>query len=67
MLNQFDPGEPLTKEMVAIAAGAESFNRIFAVPQDPQVAAFEASGRSLLELSPATDAAAALSAWEIAG
>lgn len=67
ILNQLDPGEPLTKEMEAIAAGAESFSRIFAVPRDPQVAAFEATGRSLLELSPATDAAAALSAWEIGG
>jgi hypothetical protein len=38
---------------------------LFAIPRDPQVASFESAGRSLLELSPATPAIAALRAWEI--
>ena len=66
MLNEFDGGEPLAAEMTAMAAGgAAPFSRILAIPRDPQVAAFESAGRSLLELSPATPAIAALRAWEI--
>jgi hypothetical protein len=38
---------------------------LFAIPRDPQVASFESAGRSLLELSSATPAIAALRAWEI--
>jgi CO dehydrogenase maturation factor len=65
VLNQFDPDEPHAAEMTAIAsAGSDPFRRIFAVPRDPQVAEFEAAGRSLLELSPATPAMAALHGWE---
>ena len=66
MLNQFSGGEPLAEEMTAIAAGPNSpFKRIFAIPNDPQVAWFESSSRSLLELSSTAPAVAALSAWEI--
>ena len=52
--------------MTALAAGGTArFSRVLAVPSDPQVAAFESSGRSLLELSAATPAFAALRAWEL--
>jgi hypothetical protein len=52
--------------MTAIASeGSDPFRRIFTVPRDPQVAEFEAAGRSLLELSPATPAMAALHGWEV--
>jgi CO dehydrogenase maturation factor len=65
MLNEFDQGEPLAAEMtVMAAAGLAPFHRVFAIPTDPQVASFESAGRSLLELSPATPAIAALRAWE---
>jgi CO dehydrogenase maturation factor len=66
MLNEFNQGEPLAAEMTALAAaGMAPFHRVFAIPTDPQVASFESAGRSLLELSPATPAIAALGAWEI--
>jgi CO dehydrogenase maturation factor len=65
ILNQFERGEPLAAEMTSLAAGTESFSRIFAIPRDPQVASYEASGLSLLKLDPETKAAAALSNWEI--
>lgn len=66
MLNEFNQGEPLAAEMTAMAAaGMAPFHRVFAIPADPQVASFESAGRSLLELSPATPAIAALRAWEI--
>jgi CO dehydrogenase maturation factor len=66
MLNEFNPGEPLATEMTAIASGEQApFHRVFAIPRDPQVAAFESVGRSLLELSPATPALAALGAWRL--
>ncbi len=66
MLNEFNEGEPLAAAMTAMAAaGTAPFRRILAIPSDPQVAAFESSGRSLLELSPATPALAALRAWEL--
>jgi CO dehydrogenase maturation factor len=65
MLNEFNQGEPLAAEMTAMAAaGMALFSRVFAIPTDPQVASFESAGRSLLELSPATPAIAALRAWE---
>jgi hypothetical protein len=59
MLNQHDGGEP--------QAGWEgaSFTRVIAIPSDPQVAAFEAAGKSLLDLDPASPAVAALQAWEL--
>jgi hypothetical protein len=66
VLNQFSAGEPLAAEMAAIAAGSISpFKRIFTIPNDPQLASFERSGRSLLELSPVAPAMAALGVWEI--
>jgi hypothetical protein len=66
MLNQFEAGEPLAAEMTAIAAGGLTpFSLVFAIPGDPQVAGFESAGKSLLDLSPATPALAALGAWEI--
>lgn len=66
MLNEFDEGEPLAAEMTALASAENApFRRVFAIPMDPQVAAFESAGRSLLELGPATPAIAALRAWDI--
>ena len=41
------------------------FTRVFAIPTDPQVAAFESEGKSLLTLSPTTPAVAALQSWEL--
>jgi len=66
ILNQFDEGERLATEMIALAAdGTGPFNRIIAIPNDPQVSSFESAGRSLLELDPSTPAVAALRTWEI--
>jgi len=42
-----------------------SFTRVFAIPNDPQVAEFESAGKSLLTLSPTTPAVAALQSWEL--
>jgi len=41
------------------------FTRVFAIPTDPQVAEFESAGKSLLTLSPASPAVAALQSWEL--
>jgi len=66
VLNQFEEGEPLASDMAAMAAGtAASFTRIYTIPKDSQVASFEAEGKSLLELSLSSPAAAALGGWEI--
>jgi CO dehydrogenase maturation factor len=66
MLNEFEAGDPLAEEVSTLAsAGMGAFSRVFAIPADPQIAAAESAGRSLLELSPATPAVAALRAWEI--
>jgi CO dehydrogenase maturation factor len=66
VLNQFDEGEPLAAEMAAIAAGTvASFARIYTLPKDSAVAAFESAGKSLLELDPSSPARAALREWEI--
>jgi CO dehydrogenase maturation factor len=66
VLNQFDEGEALIAEMTAIAAGkGGAFTRTYVVPKDPQVASFESQGKSLLELSISSPAAAALSGWEM--
>jgi hypothetical protein len=52
--------------MAAMAAGAvASFARVYTLPKDSQVAAFESEGKSLLELSPSSPAPAALREWEI--
>jgi len=59
VLNQSEREEPLAADVMP------RFSRVFAVPSDPQVAAFESAGRSLLELSPASPAVAALGGWEI--
>lgn len=65
VLNTFVPGEALAAEMAAIAAGGgKPFGRILTIPPDPQVAACEAAGRSLLELDAAAPAVAALRGWE---
>jgi CO dehydrogenase maturation factor len=65
VLNTFDEGEALAAEMTAIASGGGNpFGRILTIPQDPQVAAYESAGRSLLELDAAVPAVAALRAWE---
>ncbi len=66
LLNQFDEGEALASEMAAIASGAAApFTRVFIVPRDSEVESFESAGKSLLELSCASPAPAALGAWEI--
>jgi CO dehydrogenase maturation factor len=66
VLNQFDEGEPLAAEMTALAAGETApFSRVIAVPADPQVAAVESAGESLLKLSSTSPAMAAVRAWEV--
>jgi CO dehydrogenase maturation factor len=55
MLNQHDGSDPVE---------SAPFTRVIAIPSDPQVAAFEAAGKSLLDLDPASPAVAALQAWE---
>jgi CO dehydrogenase maturation factor len=66
VLNQFDEGEPLAAEMAAIAAGTvASFTRVYTLPKDSAVAAFESAGKSLLELDTSSPARAALGEWEI--
>lgn len=59
MLNQHDGGDPDGRLELA------PFTRVFTIPNDPQVAAFESAGKSLLNLDPASPALAALSTWEI--
>jgi CO dehydrogenase maturation factor len=59
MLNQFDGSEtPAGWEKTPIT-------RLIAIPNDPQVAAFESAGKSLLELAPTSPAVAALRTWEL--
>jgi CO dehydrogenase maturation factor len=66
VLNQFDNGEPLVAEMSAMAAGEMAhFSKVITIPRDPQVAAFESAGDSLLTLGSTSPAVAALRAWEI--
>jgi CO dehydrogenase nickel-insertion accessory protein CooC1 len=63
VLNQFDEGEPLAAQMTALAGGP--FSRVVTIPRDPQVAALESAGESLLTLNAASPAMAALGAWEV--
>jgi len=63
VLNQFDEGEPLAAQMTVLAGGP--FSHVFTIPRDPQVAALESAGASLLTLSGNSPALAALSAWEV--
>jgi CO dehydrogenase maturation factor len=66
VLNQFDEGEPLAAQMSALASGEKApFTSIVAIPRDPQVAALESAGESLLALDPATPAMAAVAGWEV--
>jgi CO dehydrogenase maturation factor len=66
VLNQFDEGEPLAAETTALASGERSpFARVITIPRDPEVAALESAGESLLKLRPDSPAMAALRAWEI--
>jgi CO dehydrogenase maturation factor len=49
-----------------LAGFAEAaFRRVYRVPQDPQIAEFDATGASLLNLSRAAPAVAALAEWEV--
>lgn len=64
ILNQFTPGEPLAAEMTAVACGP--FTRIITIPADPEIAAAEAAGRPLLEVSSSSPAVSAFNAWEAA-
>jgi hypothetical protein len=43
------------------------FRQVLLVPQDPQIAELDSTGASLLNLSPASPAVAALAAWEVRG
>jgi len=43
------------------------FRQVFRIPQDPRIAELDATGASLLNLSPASPAVAALAAWEVHG
>jgi CO dehydrogenase maturation factor len=63
VLNQFKEGEPLAPEMAAMAGGG--FTRVYTIPRDSQVAAYESEGKSLFELSLSSPAPAALRGWEI--
>jgi CO dehydrogenase nickel-insertion accessory protein CooC1 len=63
VLNQFDEGELLAAQMTALAGGP--FTRIVTIPRDPQVAALESAGESLLTLGSASPAIAALASWEV--
>jgi CO dehydrogenase nickel-insertion accessory protein CooC1 len=63
VLNQFDEGEPLATQMTALAGGP--FSHVVTIPRDPQVAALESAGESLLTLSSTSPAMAALGAWEV--
>jgi CO dehydrogenase nickel-insertion accessory protein CooC1 len=66
VLNQFEEGEPLASEMAAMAAGESArFTAVYTLPRDSEVARFESEGKSLLQLSLASPAAAALGGWEI--
>lgn len=68
VLNEFEKGEPLAAEMTGIASGgAAPFTRVFVVPPDPQVAAFESRGKSLLELDSSTPAVRLIDGWEVRG
>jgi hypothetical protein len=59
VLNQCEAGQ-------AGSMGA-AFRQVFRVPQDPEVAEFDTTGGSLLKLSAASPAVAALAAWEVRG
>ena len=48
------------------AAGA-AFRQVFRVPQDPEVAALDSTGGSLLKLGADSPAVAALATWEVRG
>jgi hypothetical protein len=61
VLNQFDPGEPLAAEMAELAGSA--FTGVYTIPGDPRVAACESAGNSLLSLSAASGAVAAMAGW----
>jgi hypothetical protein len=49
--------------MTALAGGP--FTGIVAIPRDPQVAALESAGESLLALGPTSPAMAAIGRWEV--
>jgi len=67
MLNGFSHGEPLATGTAAAARGENApFGRVFVIPTDPEVAELESAGKSLLDLHPASPAAAALRGWELA-
>jgi CO dehydrogenase maturation factor len=49
------------------ASVSAPFRQVLLVPQDPQIAELDSTGASLLNLSPASPAVAALAAWEVRG
>lgn len=65
ILNGFEPGEPLADEQARRAAGETAgFTRTWTVPLDPTIPAFDAKGRSLLELKSDSPALRAIQGWE---
>ena len=65
VLNGFETDEPLGREYAALASVPSLvFARVWTLPHDSALAAHDAGGRSLLDLSADTPAARALSGWE---
>jgi CO dehydrogenase maturation factor len=65
VLDGLEANEPLAAELTGVAAGGSfAFARVWTVPHDAEVSAFERAGRSLLELPEPSPARAALAGWE---
>lgn len=64
VLNGFTAGETLAEDVVRGFDGTR-FDSVLHVPADEALPAFEAAGRSILELAPTSPALRALSSWEI--
>lgn len=50
-----------------VSVTSAPFRQVLMVPEDPQIAEFDSTGASLLSLSPASPAVAALAAWKVHG
>ena len=74
LFRELHGGPPLRADLVLNQCGAGQtasvsapFRQVLLVPQDPQIAELDSTGASLLNLSPASPAVAALAAWEVRG
>jgi len=61
------PRADLVLNQCAGGTADAAFRHVFTVPADPQIAELDSTGGSLLNLSPASPAVAALAAWEVRG